>query len=896
MSVNPIGTSEPTEAEILVLKRRIAELERSELFASIQRDTALAIVSDGSYRDSLKEILAVVCRLDEVDAGMVYVLNKAENVFDLVASHSLEETTQQMIRQFPSDDYPGQLAYINGPGYFDLNDSRYFPPEFDGLQGLHRVMIFPALLEDEVVASLIFATRSRSELPLDTSRTIEALSVLICESVARRSVEEALGASRASFQALFNSIEDMVFITDAHGVVLDCNPAVSKILGYSDEDICGNAVTTLSPDEMSEANCQGLKDLRDKQRVKFRMEVTTKEGLIIPVEVSAARAYWYNQEAMLGIARDLREEVKSEQMRTESEERFRSIVDGMTDYLFFLDEDCIFREFHCPGHSDRLLMPPEEFLGRRAVDCIPPQIVEDFEKAWSHLRAGNRVCELEYNLVDSKTNGWYRACLVRRNDPDGGFIGATAHIRDITANRHLDGELHSQRQRMELALRGGEIGIWDINTRNGTVYTGQNMNRILGQESKTTSSTLDEFRQIIHPADLHRFHREWGRYIGGKVQILELECRVAVQNDVWKWVLIRGAVNQTDEAGLPEHLSGILIDVDELRRVSEVAEERLQLLQTLIDTIPSPIYYKDITGRYLGCNQAFAQLMKMERDEIVGKTVHEMPEILYPLSCDDADHTLLHHPGVQVYEASIDKRDMSRQHYIYHKATFTNGEGELSGLVGVMIDISERQRNEEALRNAKEQAEALNRELSRSIEQANKLAVVAESANKAKSQFLANMSHEIRTPMNGIIGMAGLLLDSSIEGEEREFIQTILQSAEALMSIIGDILNLSQIEAGKLEPENSSFALRELCEDICSVLAVKAQAKGLNMACVIDPEVPTGINGDSGRLRQVLINLLGNAIKFTNEGEVNLIISQVPGDDPYHLRFEVADTGIGIPA
>jgi PAS domain S-box-containing protein len=338
----------------------------------------------------------------------------------------------------------------------------------------------------------------------------------------------------------------------------------------------------------------------------------------------------------------------------------------------------------------------------------------------------------------------------------------------------------------------------------------------------------------------------------------------------------------------------LLDEIDRLRRrVAELegahSQVRLEaawtddsyLLRALLDYLPDSIYFKDRDSRFLRINRALADRFGLvDPKDAIGKSDADFfsPEHAEQALADEQE--LLRSGRPMMYKEEKETWPDGRVTWVATtKIPLFDERGELVGAFGISRDITRRRRVEQELREAK---------------------AAAEAASRAKSEFLANMSHEIRTPMNAIIGMTELVLGTNLTHEQREYLGMVLESGESLLAIINDILDFSKVEAGKLELERIPFSLRESVGDTMKSLALRAHDQGLELACEIRPHVPDALLGDPIRLRQVIINLVGNAIKFTERGEVVVRVElqenpQPPSPDEVVLRFTICDTGVGIP-
>jgi PAS domain S-box-containing protein len=316
-------------------------------------------------------------------------------------------------------------------------------------------------------------------------------------------------------------------------------------------------------------------------------------------------------------------------------------------------------------------------------------------------------------------------------------------------------------------------------------------------------------------------------------------------------------------------------------RLQQEVRERKQAeeeLRNLMDTIPDGIYFKDRQSRFVRANKALARWVDVgDPCELLGKTDFDLFTDEHARQAYEDEQEILRTGRPLVGKEEKETWPDGRITWVSTtKMPFRDSQGQIIGTFGSSRDITERKRAEEELRAAKEAAEA---------------------ANRAKSAFLATMSHEIRTPMNGIIGMTELTLDTQLTAGQREYLTLVKKSADSLLTLLNDILDFSKIEAGKFELDHSPFGLRDNVGDTLHTLALRAHDKGLELACVVAPDVPDLLVGDAVRLRQVLVNLIGNAIKFTEAGEVVVRVAvRARRGDEIALHFVVRDTGIGIPA
>jgi PAS domain S-box-containing protein len=721
---------------------------------------------------------------------------------------------------------------------------------------------------------------------------------------ARKAVEAALHESEEQLRRVAARMP---------GVVYEFLLRPDGTMGMPYSSIGMEKLFRVSPEEIREDGVRAFKHLDPdafeevRQSIMRSAQTLTPWRQELPMLFPDGERRWLQGESMperqpdgsilwQGFVSDVTERKRVEIALRESEERLREITARVPGAVYQLKLDTDGR-ITIPYASDAirqvLRVTPEEV---RENGILPLDYVDSETRAriMASIDESARTLEpfLEEMLMTFPDGAqhWVRGEAMPVREEDGAVVWTT-FVADITERKQIDLALRASDERLRrIASRvpGVVFEFWVKPDGSLSVpYASEAIREVFRVEPGDVIEDAAPLLAQYHLDDVGPLRAA----IEGSARTLEpmkADYRLReTQDGEVRWVHIDAAPMR--EADGSVHFHGVATDVTAAKRSEAIIRREKAFVEALVQNLVTPTLVLDSNGSVRVWNRALEVLTGVSAAQVVGTREHGllfygkarpmMADIVLAGNIEEYAElyaklqVLEHIPGGFYSENWVTLRGDT--HYLSGAAApIYHDDGTLAAVVQTIHDLTDRQHLQAELEQARDEA---------------------LSATRAKSAFLANMSHEIRTPMNGVIGMTGLLLDTGLNAEQREYAETIRTSGEHLLALINDILDFSKIEAGRLELEVIDFDLWEVLEDVAGALALRSNQQGLDFVCLAEPDVPPLLRGDPGRLRQMLINLAGNAIKFTSAGEVVVRGSLVAETaTAATIRFDVHDTGIGI--
>ena len=715
----------------------------------------------------------------------------------------------------------------------------------------------------------------------------------IARDIAHRlRAEQKLIESESRFRRVFeNNGSVMLLIDPLTGRINSANQAASAFYGYSQDQLAGmsiDQVNVLSSPTISSEMQLAL----HKQQSYFYSKHRLNSGESRDVEVRSSPIDVDGKQLLFSIVHDVTERRRVEAQLQERDETFRLLTENIRELFWMMDGEGTRMQYLSPAFDGIWGFPREQAYVdlKKLMDSIHPSDTKSAEEAFKKQLLGEST-DIEFRISAGETERWIRDRSFPIRAADGRILRVVGVAEDITEAKQTRDALRKSEELFRATFDQAAIGILHISLDGRLQRSNTRFSEIIGysQEEIVGLALAD----ISLPEDLPESQRLFQLLIDGAPSTPRWDKRYVRKDGSLAWVRVTSsALRDGDKQIL--HFITIIEDITErkkaeadlqeaqlqssklqeavLRLELESAQKTNDLHRLILEAAGEGIYGLDKDGLTTFANPSATTMLGYQPHELIGKSQHAMIHHSHPDGSIYEKETChiyeaLHDGKVHFCDTEVFWRKDGTSFPVAYTSTPMMQDGKPNGAVVVFQEISERKRRERA-----------------------------DAANLAKSEFLASVSHEIRTPLNGVIGMTGLLLDTELTDEQRHYAGTVRGCGKALLGLINDVLDFSKIEAKKLELEILHFDLQDLFEELSTTLAVTAHAKGLELCFLIDPETPTHVVGDPARLRQILFNLTGNAVKFTQEGEVAVRASvERRNESSCLLRFAVRDTGIGIP-
>ena len=750
------------------------------------------------------------------------------------------------------------------------------------------------------------------KLPVIVDGETVGVAGVIRDITERKKAEEALRESEELYTKLVNSIPDIVIRADIQGAILFINDYALRVSGYRQDELIGhNVLLFIAPEDRARA-IQRMSLIMTGKQDPREYQIVMKDGRKVPFEVNGdvLRSGDGTPVGLVLVCRDISERKRALQTLQEAEEKYRSLIENSESIIYTISPEGVIT-FVSPSWKKFLGHNYNEVVGRHFSsfvykDDIP--ICEHFMQKAVGSKTVQSSLECRIFHKDG-TIHWHRSIMSPVYDTEQNITSFVGNSVDFTEIKLAEEALKRSESLLSHIIEflpdatlavdlEGKIISWNKAMED---MTGVSAGVMLG---KGDYEYATPFYGLRRPTLLNLLFK-WDDDVARKYAFIkkdgdtfytesEVPCLREQKRTIWsKASLLK------DEKGDVIGAIQSMRDVTERKQAEEELLVANNRLSEAMDLAHMAYWEADHEGRGYVFNDAFYALYGTTKEAQGGyyMSVQDyFDRFIYPDDVPSIEHMITENLSDErifaIYQSEhrIIRGDGEVRYVLNRTEIHRDATGKIVHIAGANQDITELKRVEEELRET-------NRQLKEATTHAEEMADRAETASVAKSEFLANMSHEIRTPMNGVIGMTGLLMDTNLNEDQRRYAEIVQSNGEALLAIINDILDFSKIDAGKLELERLDFDLRYLLEDFAAGMALRAQEKGLEFICVVPPEMSSSVRGDPGRLRQVLANLVGNAIKFTHEGEVVVKAAAVSEtDNEIAVRFSIKDTGIGIPA
>ncbi|WP_407356888.1 PAS domain S-box protein [Methanolobus sp. WCC5] len=670
---------------------------------------------------------------------------------------------------------------------------------------------------------------------------------------------------------VLDQIQDHVTITDLNGTINYVNKVQLDATGFSIEEIIGKTIHIYGEDAQRGPTQQEIIE-RTLQEGTWRGEVFNylKDGREYIMDCKIQLVYDLNEKpvALCGIATDITAQKRIEAQLKESETNFRTFFETIDDIIVVATPDGqIF--FANNALKRKLGYELAELQEMHVLDLHPPELRQEAEDIFDAMFRGKRkTCPLSLitkkgDFLPVETRVWF-----------GQWNGQDCIFG---VSKDLSGEQEAQ-QRFE-CLFNKNPALMAISTTSDRKFfdvneafletLGYSRDEIIGQ-------TIEELDLFIDTEE----QKHLSKKLVEERSIANSELKVRRKDGTILHGLFSGDIinNQGQQ-----YLLTVMLDITAKKLAEENLIKSEQKMRAYVENAPYGVFITDEKGRYIEVNPAACQLTGYSENELCSMSISDL---LTPASLEAGKENFrqLLEKGRGEVELTFRHKNGQERWWMFSAIKISD-----SRFMGFCHDTT-------SIKQAENDLKLKNYKLKEKTKLSSEMATRAEIASRAKGEFLANMSHEIRTPMNGIIGMTGLLLDTKLDDEQRHYVKTVQSSGESLLRIINEILDFSKMEAGKLELEILNFDLHDVLENLTTIVSHGAQEKGLEFICAAEPDIPSYIVGDPGRLQQILINLTNNAIKFTDQGEVVVRITMDRETDTEVLiHFSIRDTGIGIP-